>query len=69
MFYKSLVRLCTTLFSDKNSFNITFIAVYTGTATIIPVIPNRIPDIIIIKKISKGCDFTLLENIKGFLVK
>ena len=63
--YKFRVRLFTILFSDRNSLRMTFMEVYTGTATIIPKIPNKIPAMIITKNISKGCDFTLLENIKG----
>ena len=43
----------------------TFIAVYAGTATIKPTIPNNRPAIRIIKKISNGWDFTLFENIIG----
>ena len=38
-------------------------------AAIIPIGPNNNPLQIIIKKISKGCDFTLLENINGWLKK
>ena len=52
--YKSLVNNFTILFSDKNSFKITFKAVYNGTAVIIPTMPKSKPPIIIIKKISKG---------------
>jgi hypothetical protein len=34
---------------------------YAGTATIIPIMPNRSPAAIMITKISMGCDFILLE--------
>ena len=63
--YRSFVNDLTILFSAKNSFKITFKAVYVGTATTIPVIPNNNPPMIMIKKISNGCDFTLFENITG----
>ncbi len=43
-----------TLFSGKNSFPITFIIVYNGTAMIIPSIPERKPAIRITRNISKG---------------
>ena len=43
----------------------TFIAVYPGTATTIPVTPNNRPAIMMTKKISNGWDFTLAEKIKG----
>ena len=59
----------TILLSDKNSFKITFNAVYKGTAVIIPTTPNRIPPIIIIKNISNGCDLVVLEKIRGWLIK
>jgi len=59
----------TILLSDKNSFKITFNAVYKGTAVIIPTTPNSNPPIIIIKNISKGCDFVVLEKIRGWLIK
>jgi hypothetical protein len=36
-----------------------------GTAIIIPMIPNKVPAIKIIKKISSGCDLTLFEKIIG----
>jgi hypothetical protein len=60
-----LVKDFTILFSDKNSFKITFKAVYIGTATIIPTIPKSNPPMIMIKNISKGCDFVVLEKIRG----
>ena len=59
----------TILLSAKNSFKITFNAVYKGTAVIIPTTPNKIPPIIIIKNISKGCDFVVFEKISGWLKK
>ena len=40
-------------------------AVYKGIATIIPVVPIRLPPARITIKISSGCDLTLLENING----
>ena len=42
----------------------TFNEVYNGIATIIPVVPIRVPPAIITIKISSGCDLTLLEKIK-----
>jgi len=60
-----LVSVFTISFSERNSFKITFNAVYSGTAVIMPVIPNNKPPIIMIKKISKGWDFVVLENIIG----
>jgi hypothetical protein len=39
--------------------------VYNGIAMIIPVIPKRVPIISITRKISNGCEFTLLEKIIG----
>ena len=53
------------LFSGKNSFPMTLKMVKKGTAIIIPVIPNNNPAMSITKKISNGCEFTLLENISG----
>jgi hypothetical protein len=52
-------------FSGKNSFPTTLIIVYKGTAITIPRIPKRKPAIKITKKISKGCELTLFENIIG----
>jgi hypothetical protein len=49
-----LVKDFTILLSAKNSFKITFRAVYKGTAVIMPIIPKSKPPIIIIRKISKG---------------
>jgi len=60
-----LVSFFTKEFSAKNSFKITFIAVYPGTATTIPITPKSSPAIIIIKKISNGWDLTLLEKMNG----
>ena len=65
----SLVKDFTILLSDKNSFKITFNAVYIGIAVIIPTIPKSKPPIMIIKNISKGWDFVVLENIRGWLAK
>ncbi len=59
----SFVKDFTILLSEKNSFKITFTDVYIGIAIIIPKAPNNVPDAIITKKISRGCDFTLFENI------
>mgnify|MGYP001822296401 CR=1 FL=1 len=39
--------------------------VYPGTAMIIPVTPNSRPPMMMIRKISRGCDLTLLEKING----
>ena len=52
--YKSFVSDFTILFSAKNSFRITFIAVYPGTAMIIPVTPKSKPPIMMTRKISNG---------------
>jgi hypothetical protein len=52
-------------FSRKNSFPITFRIVYKGTAIIIPKIPDRNPAIKMTRNISKGCELTLLEKIRG----
>lgn len=56
-----LVQNRTKPFSQKNSFIITLRTAYAGTATIIPIMPNRSPAAIMITKISMGCDFILLE--------
>ena len=63
--YKFLVNTFTILYCGKNSFAITFIMVKRGTAITIPVIPNKVPEIKTTKKISNGCEFTLLEKIIG----
>jgi hypothetical protein len=39
--------------------------VYDGIARIIPPTPNNIPPVNITRKISRGCDLTEFENIKG----
>ena len=43
--------------------------VQKGIAKTNPIKPNKVPDIIIIINISRGWDFTDLENIKGWLKK
>ena len=62
----SLVNNWIILLSGKNSFPITFKIVYKGTAITIPNIPNKKPAIRMTKKISKGCELTLLEKIMGW---
>jgi hypothetical protein len=64
-----LVKDFTILLSDKNSFKITFKAVYIGTAVIMPITPKSKPPIIIVKNISSGCDLVVLEKISGWLAK
>lgn len=44
----------------------TFKIVYKGTAITIPNMPDRKPAIKITKKISRGCELTLLEKIMGW---
>jgi len=61
----SFVNDLTILLSAKNSFRITFNAVYKGIAVIIPITPNNNPPIIIIKNISNGCYFVVFEKING----
>lgn len=61
----SFVSDLTILLLEKNSFKTTFKEVYIGMAIIIPTAPNKVPEAIMIMKISNGCDFTLFEKING----
>ena len=57
------------LYLLKNSLAITFIAVYAGIEMTMPKTPNKLPKTSITIKISKGCDFMLLEKMIGWLMK
>ncbi len=63
------VKASTTLCPERNSFAITRIKVYPGTAKIMPVTPASMPAMLITMKISKGCAFTLFEKRNGWVKK